>query len=124
MPLLTDSSGRILAATRAYGDGREALSLNFAQSASLFHTLQLLHGVVSWATRGVFLGERHAYIGVQIDDFFLPDDIYTGGTFRMSGERSAGRARLPERQARPDGDGRDALPLGLQRPGRERRRRR
>ena len=54
IPLLTDSSGRILAATRAYGDGREALSLNFAQSESLFHTLQLLHGVVSWATRGVF----------------------------------------------------------------------
>ena len=84
IPLLTDSSGRILAATRAYGDGREALSLNFAQSDSLFHTLQLLHGVVSWATRGVFLGERHAYIGVQVDDLFLPDDIYTGGTFRMS----------------------------------------
>jgi hypothetical protein len=84
IPLLTDSSGRILAATRAYGDGREALSLNFAQSDSLFHTLQLLHGVVSWVTRGVFLGERHAYIGVQVDDLFLPDDIYTGGTFRMS----------------------------------------
>jgi hypothetical protein len=62
VPLLTDSSGRILAATRAYGDGREALSLTFAQSASLFHTLQLFHGVVSWATRGVFLGEA------EVDD--------------------------------------------------------
>ena len=60
------------------------MSLNFAQSPSLFHTLQLFHGVVSWATRGVFLGERHAYIGVQIDDLFLPDDIYTGGTYRIS----------------------------------------
>src|SRR6185436_17103378 len=49
VPLLTDGSGRILAATRAYGDGREALSLNFAQSASLFHSLTLLHGVISWA---------------------------------------------------------------------------
>src|SRR6185436_17036927 len=68
------------------GDGREAMSLNFAQSPSLEHTLQLFHGVVSWATRGVFLGERHAYIGVQIDDLFLPDDIYpnTGATYRMS----------------------------------------
>ena len=72
IPLLTDSSGRVLAATRAYGDGREAMSLNFAQSHSLFHTLQLFHGVVSWATRGVFLGERHAYIGVQVDDLFFP----------------------------------------------------
>jgi uncharacterized membrane protein YgcG len=85
VPLLVDSSGRILAATRAYGDGREAMSLNFSQSPSLFHTLQLFASVVSWATRGVFFGDRHAYIGVQIDDLFLPDDIYTGGTFRMTG---------------------------------------
>jgi hypothetical protein len=83
VPLLTDASGRVLAATRDYGDGREALSLNFQQSATLVHSLQLLHGVISWATRGVFLGERHAYLGVQIDDVFLPDDIYTGGTFRI-----------------------------------------
>src|SRR5262249_49125628 len=53
--LLTDSSGRTLIATRVYGDGREAMSLNFPQSPSLVHSLQLMHGVVSWATRGVFL---------------------------------------------------------------------
>src|SRR6185436_2872088 len=68
VPLFTDGSGRVLAAIRVYGDGREALSLNFAQSPSLVHTLQLFHGVLTWATRGVFLGERHVYIGVQIDD--------------------------------------------------------
>ena len=84
VPLLINSAGRALAATRAYGDGREALSLNFSQAPSLFHSLQLLRGAVSWATRGVFLGQHHAYIGVQIDDLFLADDIYTGGTFRMS----------------------------------------
>ncbi len=83
VPLLVDSSGRVLAATRSYGDGREALSLTFAQSASLFHTLQLFHGVVSWVTRGVFLGERHGYIGVQVDDFLFADALYTVGTFRM-----------------------------------------
>ena len=82
--MLVDPSGRALAATRAYGDGREAMSLNFSQASSLFHTLQLFYGAVSWATRGVFLGERHAYIGVQIDDVLIPDSIYTGGTFRMS----------------------------------------
>ena len=74
----------MLAATRTYPNGREALTLNFAQAPSLFYTLQLFHGVVSWVTRGVFLGERHAYIGVQVDDFFLPDAIYTGGTYRMT----------------------------------------
>jgi len=83
-PLLIDSSGRILAADRLYPDGREALSLNFAQSPSLFHTLQLLHGVVTWTTKGVFLGERHAYIGVQVDDHFLASDIYRDGTYRIT----------------------------------------
>ena len=122
--LLTDSSGRILAATRAYGDGREALSLNFAQAPSLFHTLQLFHGVVSWATRGVFLGERHAYIGVQIDDLFLPDDIYTGGTFRMSGSDLQAAADYQNAKRAQTVTGGHALPLGVQRPGRELRRRR
>ena len=115
MPLLTDSSGRILAATRAYGDGREALSLNFAQSPSLFHTLQLFHGVVSWATRGVFLGERHAYIGVQIDDLFLPDDIYTGGTFRISAATCRPRCDYQNGKRAQTVTGGHALPLGVQR---------
>ncbi|HXJ20573.1 MAG TPA: hypothetical protein VMT03_10095 [Polyangia bacterium] len=84
-PVLVDSSGRILAATRAYGDGREALSLNFAQDPNLVHSLQVLASVVNWTTRGVFVGDRHAYIGVQVDDMFIPDDIYTGGTFRLTG---------------------------------------
>jgi hypothetical protein len=85
VPLLMDSSGLILAATRAYGDGREAMSLNFSQSPSLVHTLQLFASVISWATRGVFFGDRHAYIGIQIDDLFIPDTIYnSSSTFRMS----------------------------------------
>jgi hypothetical protein len=84
VPLLTDSSGRVLAATRAYADGREALVLTYAQAPFLVHSLQLLHGLVSWASRGIFLGERHAYIGVQVDDFLLPDALYLGGTYRMS----------------------------------------
>ncbi|HXU60882.1 MAG TPA: hypothetical protein VN962_04230, partial [Polyangia bacterium] len=84
VPLLVDANGRILAARRSYSDGREALSLNFAQSGSLFHALQLLPSVVSWATRGVFLGDRHVYVGVQIDDLFLADALYAGGTLRIS----------------------------------------
>jgi hypothetical protein len=32
--------------------------------------------VVSWVTRGVFVGERHAVLSPQIDDFFLASAIY------------------------------------------------
>ena len=86
VPLLTDDAGNVYAATTTYPDGREALALTFAQATYVFHTLQLGYGLVSWATRGVFIGERHAYLSAQIDDLFLASTIYpdTGVTYRMT----------------------------------------
>ena len=115
VPLLTDSSGRALAATRAYGDGREALSLNFQQSPTLVHSLQILHGVISWATRGVFLGERHAYLRDPDRRLLSPRRHLHGRHLPDERGRCAGRVRLADRQARPGGDGRHAVPHGLQR---------
>ena len=61
--------------------------LTFAQATYVFHTMQLGYGLVSWATRGVFVGEHHAYLSAQIDDLFLASTIYpgTGVTYRMTG---------------------------------------
>jgi hypothetical protein len=87
VPLLTDDAGNVFAATTSYPDGREALVLTFAQAPYALHSLQLGYGLVSWATRGLFVGERHAYLCAQIDDLFLASDIYpaTGLTYRMTG---------------------------------------
>jgi len=84
VPLLVDASGSVYAATRSYGDGREGLMLTFSQSPTAFHTPALLYGAVSWVTRGLFIGEKHAYASPQIDDFFLASAIYTGGTYRIT----------------------------------------
>lgn len=84
VPLLVDASGAAYAATRTYPDGREVLLLTFAQSPTAFHTLALGYGIVNWVTRGVFVGEHHAYASPQIDDFYLPSRIYTGGTYRIT----------------------------------------
>jgi peptidoglycan/xylan/chitin deacetylase (PgdA/CDA1 family) len=78
VPLLVDDAGHALALTRSYPDGREALALTFDQIDGAAHTMQLLYGVVRWASRGLFLGERHVYAGVQIDDLFLPSAMYDG----------------------------------------------
>jgi MYXO-CTERM domain-containing protein len=78
VPLLVDDAGHALAVTRTYPDGREALALTFAQADGAAHTAQLLFGVIRWASRGLFLGERHAYAGVQIDDLFLASGMYDG----------------------------------------------
>ncbi|MES1208127.1 MAG: hypothetical protein ABUS79_19505, partial [Pseudomonadota bacterium] len=83
-PLLVDSAGNIYAATRSYPDGREALALTFAQASYFNSYLELAYGLVSWATRGLFIGERHVYAVPQLDDLFLASDIYGGGTYRMT----------------------------------------
>lgn len=86
VPLLVDAAGSVYAATRTYADGREALVLTFSQSPTALHTLGLTYGVVSWVTRGLFVGERHVYLSPQLDDFFLASVIYpvTGTTYRCS----------------------------------------
>ena len=83
-PLLVDASGNVYAATRSYPDGREALALTFGQASSYVSYLELAYGLVSWATRGLFVGERHVYAVPQIDDLFLSSAIYTGGVYRIT----------------------------------------
>ena len=82
--LLADASGKIYAATRRYPDGREALALTFGQAPNYVSYLELAYGLVSWATRGLFVGERHVYAVSQIDDLFLSSAIYTGGVYRIT----------------------------------------
>ena len=83
-PLLVDASGKVYAAMHTYSDGREALALTFAQAAYFNSYLELAYGLVNWATRGVFIGERHVYAIPQLDDLFLASDIYGGGTYRIT----------------------------------------
>ncbi|HXJ21261.1 MAG TPA: polysaccharide deacetylase family protein [Polyangia bacterium] len=78
VPLLVDDAGHALAVTRSYADGREALALTFDQIDGDAFTTQLLYGVIRWASRGLFLGERHVYLSAQIDDLFLASAMYDG----------------------------------------------
>ena len=32
------------------------------------------YGIVNWATRGLFVGERHIYASPQVDDGFIDDE--------------------------------------------------
>jgi MYXO-CTERM domain-containing protein len=85
LPLLVDASNNVYAVVRRHSDGREVVALTFAQATYLTPTLELAYGLVSWATHGLFIGERHVYAVPQIDDFFLASSIYTGGTYRITG---------------------------------------
>jgi hypothetical protein len=76
-PLLTDAHADALAAIRAYPDGRQALTLTFGTNPTLIQDLVLWYGLVNWATRGVFVGQRHAYLPVMVDDLFSPGAYFT-----------------------------------------------
>ncbi|MFN3431017.1 MAG: hypothetical protein ACK46X_13815 [Candidatus Sericytochromatia bacterium] len=82
-PLLTDAAGHTLAGVKRYADGRENLALTFDTNQHLVHSLSLSYGLVNWVTKGVFVGDRQVYLGAQVDDYFIPDDMWGGGEFRM-----------------------------------------
>ncbi len=40
------------------------------------HNQLLRHGMLTWVTRGVFLGYQRNYLEMQVDDLFLGDDAW------------------------------------------------
>jgi hypothetical protein len=58
------------------GKKKEYLALTFDSNWFLLHSQILHYGLVNWVTKGVFLGERKAYLTPQSDDLFLPNDLF------------------------------------------------
>ena len=81
---LADAQGHALIAVKKHTDGREVLSLTFDNAPWLTHSVVLSHGLVTWANKGLFLGERHTYLSAQVDDVFLADEMWPAGEFRQS----------------------------------------
>ena len=57
-------------------DGSEAIALTMDNNPNLQHSMLLNYGLINWVTRGKFLGMRRVYLMPQIDDLFLPNDLY------------------------------------------------
>jgi hypothetical protein len=55
-------------------DGHEEMVMTLASNQYQSHNQALRHGMLTWVTRGVFLGYQRAYLGLDVDDIFLPDD--------------------------------------------------
>jgi hypothetical protein len=85
--LLEDDAGHALALIRSFPDGRQVLSCTFDSNQYLRHNLVLAYGLVRWACKGLFLGERHAYMAAQVDDVFLATAMYPAGSgdYRITG---------------------------------------
>lgn len=85
-PLLVDQAGDAAVAVHRFADGRELLLLSFDQAPGAAHSSQLLCGVASWVSRGVFIGEKRATLTPQPDDLFIGTVMNDGSYFRMSGD--------------------------------------
>lgn len=91
-PLLTLGSYAI-ASINNYTDGRQNLAITAGNNPYLIHSLLLSYGAINWVTKGLFLGERHVYMGPQVDDLLIDSDMWdttaltdtTGLSFRTSG---------------------------------------
>jgi hypothetical protein len=55
-------------------DGREEMVMTLGSNQYQSHNQALRHGMLTWVTRGVFLGYQRSYLGLDVDDIFLPDD--------------------------------------------------
>jgi hypothetical protein len=55
-------------------DGREEMVMTVASNQFQTHNQALRQGMLTWVTRGVFLGYQRSYMGLDVDDIFLGDD--------------------------------------------------
>ena len=78
-PLLSDAAGRALAVSSTTA-GRERIALNFAQNPYLLHSSLIGYSLVNWLTKGVYLGEYRRYNQLDVDDWFLPGDVFDAAT--------------------------------------------
>jgi hypothetical protein len=74
-PILT-VNGLTTGVIHQKADGREYMALTFDNSPFLLHSLALNYGIINWVTNGMFIGARKIYMTPQIDDTFLPNDLY------------------------------------------------
>ncbi|WP_158889501.1 hypothetical protein [Amycolatopsis anabasis] len=95
-PILTHERD-VLGVLSTAPDGRERVALTFVPGADQPSADLLGFGLLRWATRGIFLGERRHWLNVDVDDWFNatlrrhPDG--TTGMFRLSGPDAAAADR-------------------------------
>ena len=76
-------------------DGREEMVMTVASNQFQSHNQLLRHGMLSWVTRGVFLGYQRNYLEVQVDDLFLGDDAWDPTTHTTNYDPAAASRMTP-----------------------------
>jgi hypothetical protein len=72
--LLSGPNGSSYLGIYTHPDGREEMVMTVDGNQFQVHNNLLRHGMLSWVTRGTYLGYQRNYFETHIDDVFLPDD--------------------------------------------------
>lgn len=77
-PLLVDADNpdQVLISALSYEDGREVLLSTLAAADFLHQSHLIAYEMVNFATSGLFIGARHAYLSIHNDDLFLADALW------------------------------------------------
>ena len=78
--LVGDGEGDSILGIYRHAEGREELVGTFDGNQSQIQSQLLRHGELAWVTRGTYLGSQRNYLEMQVDDVFLPDDIWNATT--------------------------------------------
>ena len=68
--LLTGPGNSALVGINTRADGREEMVSTFDSNQYQLQSALLRHGMLTWLTRGVYLGTERSYLTVQVDDIF------------------------------------------------------
>jgi hypothetical protein len=90
-PLLVDAENpdQVLISALSYEDGREVLLSTLAAADFLLQSRLIAYEMVNFATSGLFIGARHAYLSIHNDDLFLADALWDAENQREFPENTA-----------------------------------
>jgi hypothetical protein len=88
---IPDSAGSATLVWQYDSGGRQQLGIGFGYASYQAQFRYLAHGIVTWVTRGVNLGDWRNYLDIAYDDMFLGDSQWS-----MTGHCTPGETACPE----------------------------
>ena len=73
-------TGCSVAGIYTHADGVQELVTTFNENQNQMQAWLLRHGVIAWATRGVYFGDQRNYLETTVDDMFNNDESWNPAT--------------------------------------------
>ena len=89
---LVTLNGASVVGIYTHADGVQELVTTFAENENQMQAWLLRHGVIAWATRGVYFGDQRNYLETTVDDMFNNDESWNATALNNTGTPLAASA--------------------------------